>query len=508
MEYRIYHRIIKSYSNELVKMGFIKKVRIAFFCNSCMCLLAANIFFRLTSYACPYSDPNLLKSYCVIKMKSSRSVSSKSMTRQKKKSSRKSNKSKSSLSVVPSDELYTDTTDSISNVRSVSIGHGSFSRAGVLSVTKSSRSLLVAVPDTPDSNSTEESIESSSNGGDNENKQHNRIQEGATSNLSPIKEVLASHMPRIFIRTADLPRMKEATDRSRQSFSDLADDELVDHIHKPSSNPPLPSLEHDTNESWVALDDGNGAKAPLASAAIESLVNAGLSASMNKNMWTPNGSTPKLLKTGDWDKTIFLPYEWERPVPVPHTKGSKGEKDVLVWSGTWSHKYYGHDLPAIRCEAIVNMSPKDLADLLVDSTRVKEYNKMSAGRDDILVLHDDENCVTKVCIGRSKVIGKTLMLKSLLHMEQLPGGGDQGGYVIVSRAVAYAGDSEVAEDPKIIHSEMLMGLNVIRPVEGEKDRCVLINVNHLRSPMIPMMLAKRLGLSSAVNFINDIRALC
>ena len=335
-------------------------------------------------------------------MKSSRSVSSKSMTRQqKKKSSRKSNKSKSSLSVIPSDELYPDpdTTDSISNVRSVSIGHGSFSRAGVLSVTKSSRSLLVAVPDTPDSNSTEESIESSSNGGDNENKQHNRIQEGATSNLSPIKEVLASHMPRIFIRTADLPRMKEATDRSRQSFSDLADDELVDHIHKPSSNPPLPSLEHDTNESWVALDDGNGAKAPLASAAIESLVNAGLSASMNKNMWTPNGSTPKLLKTGDWDKTIFLPYEWERPVPVPHTKGSKGEKDVLVWSGTWSHKYYGHDLPAIRCEAIVNMSPKDLADLLVDSTRVKEYNKMSAGRDDILVLHDDENCVTKVCIG-------------------------------------------------------------------------------------------------------------
>jgi len=471
-------------------------------------------YFLTTSYPCPYS-PQTTQIILCIKIKSSRSVSSKSMTRQqKKKSSRKSNKSKSSLSVVPSDELNTDTIDSISNVRSVSIGHGSFSRAGVLSVTKSSRSLLVAVPDTPDSNSTEESIESSSNGGgdnDNssdENQQHNRIQEGATSNLSPIKEVLASHMPRIFIRTADLPRMKEATDRSRQSFSDLADEELVDHIHKPSSNPPLPSLEHDTNESWVALDDGNGAKAPLASAAIESLVNAGLSASMNKKMWTPNGSTPKLLKTGDWDKTIFLPYEWERPVPVPHTKGSKGEKDVLVWSGTWSHKYYGHDLPAIRCEAIVNMSPKDLADLLVDSTRVKEYNKMSAGRDDILVLHDDEKCVTKVCIGRSKVIGKTLMLKSLLHMEELPGGGDQGGYVIVSRAVAYAGDSEVAEDPKIIHSEMLMGLNVIRPVEGEKDRCVLINVNHLRSPMIPMMLAKRLGLSSAVNFINDIRALC
>ncbi|KAL7523445.1 hypothetical protein ACHAXR_000184, partial [Thalassiosira sp. AJA248-18] len=184
--------------------------------------------------------------------------------------------------------------------------------------------------------------------------------------------------------------------------------------------------------------------------------------------------------------------------------------DVLVWSGTWSHKYYGHELPAIRCEAIVNMSPRSMADLLVDSTRVKEYNKMSIGRDDIMVLHQDEKCVTKISEAKTKppMLGKTLVLKNILHMEELPGGGQKAGYVIVSRAVAHADDADAVDDPKIIHSEMLMGLNVIRAIEGEPDRCILINLNHLRSPMIPMMLAKRLGLSAAVNFINDIRALC
>ena len=431
------------------------------------------------------------------------------MAKQQKKSKKKS-KSKSLPPIeIPEDSSITGSI----NVRSISLGTGSFSATGVISLAKSSRSLLS--PDSPDSNSTE-SIESLSDGevDDEKKQQHhspNKLLDVAASTLTPIKEVLVSHVPKVFIRTADLPHMKEATRQSRNSsFSDLADNELVDHVHKPSSNPPLPSMEHDTNEQWVALDDGNGNKAPLAEAAMEALVKCGLGAAMDKKMWTAQGATGKLLKTGVWDETIFLPSDWGRPAPAPHAKGSKEENDVLVWSGTWSHKYYGHDLPAIRCEAIVNMSPKDLANLLVDSDRVKEYNKMSVGRDDIMVLHDDDKCVTKIIVGKSKppMLGKTLMLKSLLHMEELPGGAEEGGFVIASRAIALADDAEAAEDPKIIHSEMLMGLNIIRVVEGEPDRCILINLNHLRSPMIPMMFAKKLGLSAAVNFINDIRALC
>ncbi len=332
--------------------------------------------------------------------------------------------------------------------------------------------------------------------------------------LFPIKED-SEQQHNFFIRTADLPHMKEAVLQSRQSsFSDLDENDLVEHVHIPSSNPPLPSMQHDPNECWVALANRNGDMAPLGPAVTQALVKAGLDASMDRSMWTPNGSTHKLLlQSGgstSWYNTVFVPFDEQRPVPAPHAKGSKEENDVLVWSGTWSHKYYGYDLPAIRCEAIVNMSPRSLANLLVDSSRVKEYNKMSIGREDIMVLQEDETCVTKIVVGKSKppMLSKTLMLKSVLHMEELPGGGTQGGYVVVSRAIAQAEDDEAVEDPKVILSEMLMGLNIMRCVEGAPDRCILISLTHLRSPVIPMMMAKRLGMTSAVNYINDIRALC
>lgn len=369
-----------------------------------------------------------------------------------------------------------------------SIATGSFSSSGVFSMTASSygRSL------SPHSTSTE-ILESFSVDDD--------------ASLTSISPVMAS---RVFIRTADLPHMKVVyTSLRNSSLSDLEDNELIEHVHKPSSTPPLSSIEFDENESWVALDNGKG-MAPLAEAAIQALVKTGLDASMEKAMWTANAPTAKLLKAGLWDSMIFMSCDEGRPVTVPHARGSKDANDVLVWTGEWGHKHYGHDIPAVRCEAVVNLSPRALVDLLVDSTRVKEYNKMSVGRDDILILRNEATRVTKIIVGRSKppMLGKTLVLKSLLHMEELPGGGERSGYVIVSRAISLADDVDAPVDPKILYSEMLMGLNIIRAIEGEPGRCVLINLNHLRSPMIPVMLAKRLALGAAVNFINDIRALC
>lgn len=415
------------------------------------------------------------------KLKSSRSF----------KKSKKLSKTKSSPA-----SLACTTTDRVS---CISLGSGRFTSDGVLEVTQSSRDLL-------QHNSCDRTCDESPTSSDG----HEDDGFVVSKQLSPVKEVVISLMPSMFIRTADLPTMKESANSfMRMSSSDMDESDWVDHFHKPSSTPPLPSIDNDPKESWVALDDGNGNKAPLAQTAMKALVTTGLDASLDQTMWVANGPTAKLLKSGAWDDTVFVSYDKQQPIPVPYEKGAKGEMDVLVWSGTFSHKYYGCDLPAIRCEAIVNMSPKDLADLLVDSNRVKEYNKMSIGRDDILVLQDDDKCVTKVVVGRSKppMLGKILQLKTLLHMEELPGG-SQNGFVVVSRAVSHADDDEATADPKVIHSEMLMGLNIIRAVDGEPDRCVLINVNHLMSPMIPMFMAKKLGLSSAVNFINDIRSLC
>ncbi|KAL7498062.1 hypothetical protein ACHAWT_006153 [Skeletonema menzelii] len=414
----------------------------------------------------------------------------------KKKSKRSKDLSKTKS--LPSSFDFKDDNVVCRRVSCISIGTGSFTATGVLSVTKSSRNLLGGGDDGTYDESPSSSYEDADGVA------------AASGQLSPVNEVLVSRTPSIYIRTADLPTMKESANSfMRLSSSDIEENDWVNYIHKPSPTPPLQSMDPDPREGWVALDDGNGNKAPLTEVAMKALISAGLEASLDQNMWAANGPTSKLLKSGDWDETVFVSYDKQQPVPAPHARGTKGEMDVLVWSGTFSHKYYGCDLPAIRCEAIVNMSPKSLAALLVDSNRVKEYNKMSIGRDDILVLQDDEICVTKVVCGRSKppMLSKILQLKTLLHMEELPGG-SQNGYVVASRAVTHAEDAEGAADPKVVHSEMLMGLNIIRAVEGEPDRCVLINVNHLMSPMIPKFMANKLGLSSAVNFINDIRSLC
>ena len=76
--------------------------------------------------------------------------------------------------------------------------------------------------------------------------------------------------------------------------------------------------------------------------------------------------------------------------------------------------------------------------------------------------------------------------------------------MIVTRAVTQASDSG-AVDSGILCSEILLGVNVIRKIKGDDSRCLLTNVNHVRSPMVPVMAAKKLGLSAAVNFIHDIR---
>uniref|UniRef100_A0A7R9WYW5 START domain-containing protein n=1 Tax=Craspedostauros australis TaxID=1486917 RepID=A0A7R9WYW5_9STRA len=216
---------------------------------------------------------------------------------------------------------------------------------------------------------------------------------------------------------------------------------------------------------------------------------------------------------------------------------------------------------------MVPMKPEELVDLMVDSSRVKEYNKMSLGRQDIFVLNDDlnlnesssidddsnscgaaashmdsrddkETCtspvsstvlsdrkqspfgrsITKVvrAVAKPPIIRRTLAFVSLLHATELE---DKSGYLIVTRAVYNTPadrmvDSGRDENGKamstygVITNEILLGVNLIKRVQDHPDRCIMINVNHVKSPVVPVMIAKRLGVSGAVAFINDIRALC
>ena len=164
------------------------------------------------------------------------------------------------------------------------------------------------------------------------------------------------------------------------------------------------------------------------------------------------------------------------------------------------------------CNAILRSLLTLLMELLVDSNRVKEYNKMSLGRTDLKTFQDDiavsgpfGNSVTKIMKSESKppMLRKTLMFVSILHARELI---DGSGYLIVTRAVHHP---DAQGNSNVIQSEILMGVNLIRKIEGaEESKCLMINVNHIRSPMVPMMVAKRIGVSAAIGFINDVRSIC
>jgi hypothetical protein len=306
-----------------------------------------------------------------------------------------------------------------------------------------------------------------------------------------------------FIRVSDLDMDSEHTSCSTDQSEDAHP-----NYHHPSVDPP-PGIETDEREKWIALNDGDGVWSPIAPLAVSRLAALGLTTSVDDGMWNPDRNTERLLRKVDaseWMQNTFKPGQ------VVITDPSH-DKEVLVWTGTFSHSFYGSDLPAIRVAGVVDMSPKSLVDLLVDSDRVKEYNKLSLGREDLVVFQENmqENgpfgcSVTKVMKSVSKppMIKRNMVFVSVLHAKELE---DGSGYLIVTRAVHHP-DNENGVSTNVIKSEILMGVNLIRKIDGEDDQCLMINVNHIRSPMVPMIVAKKLGVSAAIGFVNDIRAAC
>lgn len=297
-----------------------------------------------------------------------------------------------------------------------------------------------------------------------------------------------------------------------------------------SCDPP-PGVDHDPQERWIALDDGAGNYAPIAPRAVAALATIGYNAAMDKSMWTQH-TAARHFRAAPWHQaswgspsTSNVIHKDELPPP-----GSKQEEMVLLWTGKFQHGHYGSELPAVRAIGVIPAAPKDLFDMLIDSERVKEYNKMSLGREDLLVLQDSTatasnnsgdpilraggkhegpfGCskvvTTKVMRSKSSppLVKSTMELVSMLHAQELD---DGSGYLIVTRAVTHPEARKGHESGNVLTSEILLGVNIIRRVEGDPDRCVMINMIHIRSPMVPMIIANRIGATAASNFIRDLR---
>ena len=287
----------------------------------------------------------------------------------------------------------------------------------------------------------------------------------------------------------DRPKL-ERQSSSFMRVSDLNLDAVI------SSMPPS-GVKSDANEWWMELAVGSREVQDV----VKTLVNVGLATIFDDKMWIPDKKTEKLLEDRSSRLKHGLPL-------VMNSEGTPQDTTVLMWNGKFYHAYFGHDIPAIKSSGIVAMNATDLLELLLDNSRIQEYNKISQGRMDELVYSDDlhTNGITKVVRSKSKppIVTKPLEFVSLMHAQELrPEDGHGEGYLIVTRGVTLANEKR---DPSA--SEILLNVSLIRKIDGFDGKCEMINVNHVSSPMIPLFVVKKLGYRGAVSFINDLRALC
>ena len=240
--------------------------------------------------------------------------------------------------------------------------------------------------------------------------------------------------------------------------------------------------------------------------------------------WKPNKQT----------KGIF--EEEENSEGGSALRESLDSGEVLVWTGRFKVDGYGSELPLVKTAWTINMPPRDFAELLMDSARVKSYNKMSLGRTDIVNLQrgvDTEegeygNGEAKIVRNLTKppLSKRDMEFITLMHARKLRdtdrvgagimGGDVEGGFVVVSRAVGGSqlfsdirgGGSSDGGDERLIRSEILLGVNIVRSIPGQPQRAEVTAVTHCNSPSIPTMLAGKIGVKGAVDFVKDIRALC
>lgn len=292
----------------------------------------------------------------------------------------------------------------------------------------------------------------------------------------------------------------------------------------------LPEITVDSNLSTFDFFHLDSVDTPLI---IESLVRLSLSCSLDGSdnhvigEWKPMEETKKILSKrsknhpNNNNNTNMKDNDWME---------AHG-KEILVWSNKFTHKQYGSDLPVVKARGIVQTSPRKLLELLLDSSRVKEYNKMSLGRTDSFVfqagLESQSIFDGGVILGEMKIIRSLskapfvkhpIELISLLYARELNHLKDDipreiRGFIVITRAVMEDEDTKNGKkNEKTSRSEMLLGVNLIRYIDDDVEdenccRAEFTTVTQMFSPLIPMMVAKRIGLSSAANFIRDIQAI-
>jgi len=255
------------------------------------------------------------------------------------------------------------------------------------------------------------------------------------------------------------------------------------------------SLSNNTDDRWIAVNDihntscnnDSSMSSPAARNTRDELTQRGLEFSSNKDLWIPERNTKWHIKShcsGLHD--LAIPSS-----PLPSSWKELLDDNVLLWTG-----HIGSQI-CLRAEGMIGKDAESLYKLLLDSSRVKEYNEVSLGREDIWIMErlngcDGTNEVTKVVRGTNKapVRGMSpIIFHSLMHGKELDGG---AGYSIVTRTARLL---SIGGDVTSSLTMLCIGTLLIYRIEGCDNQCIMVNATQFTAP-VPAMVARKLGLAS------------
>ena len=192
--------------------------------------------------------------------------------------------------------------------------------------------------------------------------------------------------------------------------------------------------------------------------------------------------------------------------------------DVYVWTGGVPHRGFGHDWPVVKARTLIRAAPRAVLDVLLDSSQIKKYNKMSQGREDVLILQEGVETISEEsqygfagdarimrALNKPRLFPKTIEMLSLWYSQQLKNA--PGSYMTVSRSVwedELGHGSNASNDKTMLRSEMLLGVTLLRPCPYG---CEITTITHVFSPGVPEIMAKRSTPGSAANLLRDIQSL-
>jgi hypothetical protein len=228
--------------------------------------------------------------------------------------------------------------------------------------------------------------------------------------------------------------------------------------------------------------------------------NTNATSSATDIFWKPEGETAKHMRMMSQLSNDEI-YE-------------KMQEYVLIWSGKCCGPkyYYGSDTPLFLARGVVQRSPRDFLNLLWNSNRTSEYNNYNLGRSDALIIIDNitngGNYGAKVVKSETKVpfTGLSLTLSSLMHASSLD---DEEGFIIVSRSLnsgmagCHVGNCKRVETNG--KNEILMGVNIMRPVPGKPHLTDFTSLSQVSSSMVPRFLTTRIGVMGVQDFFNTVR---